>query len=216
MPETSNAGRQTPDAGNCRLSGVWRLRVPAQWVYAIWRLAPARWRRAKLPPGIEEGVQIKGAGRISFGEECEVQFGTVLHGGGMEWSGGRGYIHFGDRVFVGPHCTLLGAGGIEIGDDVLISPQVVITSHQHTFHRADLPIRDQPSQFAPVVIEADVWIGAGAVVLPGVRIGRGAVVGAGAVVTRDLPAGAVCVGMPARVRRWRGEPTSGECLGGEE
>ncbi len=167
------------------------------------------WQLSRLPPGVEPGVQIKGAERITFGEGCQVQFGTVLHGGGYEWSGGQGFIHFGRRVFVGPHCTLFGAGGIEIGDDVLLSPHVVITSHQHTFDRVDIPIREQPSQFAPVVVEADVWVGAGAVVLPGVRIGRGAVVGAGAVVTRDVPAGAVCAGVPARLQRCRGDRPQG-------
>jgi acetyltransferase-like isoleucine patch superfamily enzyme len=157
-----------------------------------------------LPPGVEEGVQIKGADRISLGKGCKVQFGSVLHGGGMEWSGGRGYIRLGDRVFIGPHCTLFGAGGIEIHDNVLLSPHVTITSHQHTFERTDCLIHEQPAQFAPVLVEADVWIGAGAILLPGVRIGRGAVVGAGAVVTRDVPAGAVVMGVPARIARQRG------------
>jgi acetyltransferase-like isoleucine patch superfamily enzyme len=161
-----------------------------------------------LPPGVEGGVQIKGAERVTMGYGCQVQFGTVLHGGGMAWSDGQGYIRLGDRVFIGPHCTLFGAGGIEIGDDALLSPHVVITSHQHTFAATDRPIRDQPAKFAPVVIEPDVWIGAGAVVLPGVRIGRGAVVGAGAVVTRDVSTGAIVMGVPARVVRYRGDSGS--------
>jgi acetyltransferase-like isoleucine patch superfamily enzyme len=156
-----------------------------------------------LPPGVEDGVQIKGGERVTMGQGCQVQFGTVLHGGGMAWSDGQGCIRLGDRVFIGPHCTLFGAGGIEIGDDALLSPHVVITSHQHTFAATDRPIRDQPAAFALVVIEPDVWIGAGAVVLPGVRIGRGVVVGAGAVVTRDVPPGAVVMGVPARVVRYR-------------
>jgi acetyltransferase-like isoleucine patch superfamily enzyme len=167
------------------------------------RLARLLGSRPTLPAGVEEGVQIKGAERVRIGKGCQVQFGTVLHGGGMAWSESRGFIHLDDRVFIGPHCTLFGAGGIEIGDDVLLSPHVVITSHQHTFADTDRPIRDQPAEFAPVVIEPDVWIGAAAVVLPGVRIGRGADVGAGAVVTRDVPPGAVAVGVPARVVRYR-------------
>jgi acetyltransferase-like isoleucine patch superfamily enzyme len=177
---------------------------------------PLRWLRrilfppAALPPGVEEGVQIKGAERITMGKGCQVQFGTVLHGGGLEWSDRRGYIRLGDRVFIGPHCTLFGAGGIEIHDDALISPHVVITSHQHTFDRLDALIREQSSQFAPVVVEADVWIGAGAILLPGITVGRGAVIGAGAVVTKDVPAGAIVVGVPARVIRRRGDRPSGQ------
>ncbi len=158
-----------------------------------------------LPPGVEAGVQIKGADRVILGTGCQVQFGTVLHGGGMEWCGGRGQIWLGDRVFIGPNCTLFGAGRIEIGDDVLISPGVVITSHQHSFECIERPRRDQPIRFDPVVIENDVWIGAGAIVLPGVRIGQGAVIGAGAVVTRDVPPRAVALGVPAEVMRQRGE-----------
>jgi galactoside O-acetyltransferase len=80
---------------------------------------------------------------------------------------------------------------------------VVITSHQHTFGRGDADIRDQPTAFEPVVVERDVWIGANATILPGVRVGRGAVVGAGAVVTRDVEPGSVVMGVPARVVRER-------------
>ena len=66
-----------------------------------------------------------------------------------------------------------------------------------------LDIREQPLQFARVVIERNVWIGANATVLPGVRLGEGAIVGAGAVVTSDVPPGTLVLGVPARVIRER-------------
>ena len=96
---------------------------------------------------------------------------------------------------------LFGAGGIEIGARALISPAVIVVSHQHTFEKADLPIRSQPTRFSRVVIGDDVWIGSNATILPGVRIGRGAVVGAGAVVTRDVAARSLWTGVPAASRR---------------
>ena len=86
-----------------------------------------------------------------------------------------------------------------IGDDVMIAPNVTITAATHPVHPA---LRAQGLQYnKPVVIGSRVWIGAGAVVLPGVTIGDGSVIGAGAVVTRDVPAGVIAVGNPCRVLR---------------
>ncbi|HWP00113.1 MAG TPA: acyltransferase [Methylococcus sp.] len=110
-------------------------------------------------------------------------------------------IHGPHNVSIGARCAIAefvhmwGGGGITIGNDVLIASHTVITSLTHdtraTLYRESL-IRK------PVVIEDNVWIGAGVVILPGIRIGTGAVVGAGSVVTRDVPAGRVVVGVPAR------------------
>jgi len=115
----------------------------------------------------------------------------------MDWSPG-GHIEIGDGGYIGPNAVLFGAGGIRLGRDCLVSPGVVITSHEHTFEEASRPIREQPLRFAEVILEDDVWIGANATILPGVRIGKGAVVGAGAVAAKDVPPGAVVLGVPAR------------------
>jgi len=119
----------------------------------------------------------------------------------MEWSREQGGISIGDDTYVGPKAVLFGAGGIEIGSQVLISPGVVITSHQHSFAEADRPMRAQPTEFAAVIIEDNVWIGSNATVLPGVRIGSGSAVGAGAVVTKDVPKRVLSLGVPARIVR---------------
>ena len=151
----------------------------------------------------EPGVQIICISRFESGPGTIVGAGTLLNCGGMAWSGGRGGITVGAESYVGPHSVLFGAGEIHIGNKVAIGPDCVITSHGHTFADGQLDIIDQETEFEPVVIEDDVYIGTGSVVLHGVRIGRGAVVGAGAVVSRDVPPGAVVLGVPARVVRYR-------------
>jgi serine acetyltransferase len=152
---------------------------------------------------IARGVEIRSPDRLELGSGVVIDSGVMLHCGGMDWSPPDGGISIGARSYIGPNSVLFGAGGIELGEAVQVSPGVVITSHQHTFERADVDIRDQPIEFAKVVVERDVWIGANATILPGVRIGAGAIVGAGAVVTADLPPRVVALGVPARVRRER-------------
>jgi acetyltransferase-like isoleucine patch superfamily enzyme len=103
-------------------------------------------------------------------------------------------IHFGADVFVNSGCRFQDQGGIEIGDGSLIGHNAVITTLNHDL----LPSRRADMHPARVVIGLGVWLGANVTVLPGVTIGDGAVVGAGAVVTKDVPAGAVVVGVPAK------------------
>jgi len=100
-------------------------------------------------------------------------------------------------VDIGEFSHLRASGGLTIGSRVLIAAHVVITTRTHPV----TPPRFGVTRDAPVRIEDDVWIGAGAIVLPGVTIGRAAVVAAGAVVTRDVEAMTVVAGVPARVVR---------------
>jgi galactoside O-acetyltransferase len=104
------------------------------------------------------------------------------------------HLEFGDRVDVGEFTHIRANGGVRIGNRVLIAAHVTITSRQHP---SELP-RWGVTADAPVVIEDDVWIGAGAVVLPGVTIGKGAIVAAGAVVTTSVEPMTVVAGIPAR------------------
>lgn len=106
-------------------------------------------------------------------------------------------ITLGARVFINSGCRFQDQGGIVIGEDCLIGHNAVIATLQHGMapsERGDL----LPS---PVVLGRNVWLGANVTVLPGVTIGDDAVVGAASVVTKDVPAGAVAVGSPARVVR---------------
>lgn len=86
-------------------------------------------------------------------------------------------------------------GGITIGDDVMFGPAVKLVTSNHP-----LDSNDRRAVISlPIVIEKNAWIGAGAIVLPGVTIGENSVVGAGSVVTKDVPPNTVVVGNPARV-----------------
>ena len=104
----------------------------------------------------------------------------------------------GDDFYLNAGCHLL--GDIEFGKHVMIGPKTVIWGRDHGMALGQ-PMKQQAHEKMPIRIGSDVWIGANATILKGVTIGDGAVVGAGAVVTRDVPAGAVVVGNPARVRQ---------------
>ena len=104
-------------------------------------------------------------------------------------------IVLGKNVFINHACSFLDLGGIEIKDNVMIGPRVNITSENHPIN----PKKRKTMVPARVVLEENVWIGAGATILPGVTIGRNSVVAAGAVVNKDVPANTVVAGVPARV-----------------
>lgn len=111
----------------------------------------------------------------------------------------HGPVAIGRRVSVNPQVVIDGGrAGVRIGDDTRIATGVKIFAFDHGIAPGAL-VREQPVRSRGVDIGSDVWIGAGAGVTDGVRIGDGAVVGMGAVVTRDVPPGAVVVGVPARV-----------------
>jgi maltose O-acetyltransferase len=108
-------------------------------------------------------------------------------------------IHLGARFWANFDCVMLDGAPITIGDDVLLGPKVGLYTSNHSL---DLTERVTGACLArPITIGDGVWIGANVTVLPGVTIGAGAVIGAGSVVTRDVPAGTVAAGNPARVLR---------------
>lgn len=105
----------------------------------------------------------------------------------------------GARTFVNWGVILLDVAPIRIGDDVQIGPNVQLLTATHPLEPG--PRRDKWEAAEPIVIGDNVWLGGGVIVCPGVTIGADTVVGAGSVVTRDVPAGVVAVGSPARVIR---------------
>jgi maltose O-acetyltransferase len=115
------------------------------------------------------------------------------------------YVDYGSHIRIGARCfanfglVALDVAAITIGDDVQMGPNVQLLTPTHPVEPG--PRRDKWEAAQPITIGDNVWLGGGAIVLPGVTIGENTVVGAGSVVTRDLPANVVAVGNPARVVR---------------
>jgi len=107
-------------------------------------------------------------------------------------------IHLGERVFFNFNCVVLDVSPVDIGDFTLFGPAVQICTATHPL---EAQLRRTQEFSRPISIGADVWVGAGAILCPGVRIGSRSVIGAGSVVTRDIPEGVVAVGNPCRVIR---------------
>ncbi len=125
------------------------------------------------------------------GENCYIE--PPLH---ANW--GR-YTHLGNNVYANFNLTLVDDTHIYIGNSVMIGPNVTIATAAHPI----LPsLRRKAAQYnLPVHIGDNAWIGAGAIILPGITIGENSVIGAGSVVTKDIPANVVAVGNPCRVLR---------------
>ncbi len=131
-----------------------------------------------------------------IGDGCYIE--PPLH---SNW-GGR-HVHFGDNIYANFNLTLVDDTHIYVGSKTMFGPNVTIATAGHPI---DPELRATPMQFnMPVRIGENCWIGAGAVILPGVSIGDNTVIGAGSIVTKDIPSGVVAVGNPCRVLREVGE-----------
>lgn len=139
------------------------------------------------------------SGCLRTGPCLQVENGVVLAPRG-------GSIVLGANCFLGDLVLLQSCIGtsITVGDHVMIAKGASLYASNHNFERLDLPMKLQGESGQGIVVEDDVWIGANAVILDGVRLGRGCVVAAGAVVKRDVPPGEIVGGVPARFlkRRW--------------
>lgn len=121
------------------------------------------------------------------GERLFVDFPIIIHEPDK--------IEIGNDVALGAFVLIWGGGTVNIGDRVMIATHCVIDSQSHDSYV------EQPrwtEKNLPIVIEDDVWLGAGSIIMPGIRIGRGAIVGAGAVVTKDVAPFDIVVGVPAK------------------
>jgi maltose O-acetyltransferase len=113
-------------------------------------------------------------------------------------------IRLGDGVFLNFNCIILDVVEVTIGDRTQIGPAVQIYAADHP---RDAETRRAGLEFGrPVHIGSDVWIGGGAIILPGVTVGDGALIGAGSVVTRNVAAGEIVTGNPARPKQRRNQP----------
>jgi acetyltransferase-like isoleucine patch superfamily enzyme len=135
---------------------------------------------------------------IQIGENTIIMHGAILHVYNFR-DLPRAGIKIGRDSLVGEYSVIRGQGGVEIGDRVYTSPFTQIIAVNHVFDDPTRPFVEQGITAEGIVIEDDVWLGAGAVITDGVRVGKGAVVAAGAVVTQDVPAHTVVGGVPARI-----------------
>lgn len=145
-------------------------------------------------PGGAAARRIRGFLAARMLDSCGVDVNVER---GARFGSGRG-VELGDRSSLGLDCLVIGP--LRVGKDVMMGPRCMILASRHATGRVDVPMSTQG--FLPdraVVIEDDVWLGAGVTVLPGRVIGTGSIVGAGSVVTRDVPAWSVVGGNPARV-----------------
>ena len=108
-----------------------------------------------------------------------------------------GDVMIGDHTRIGLHNTIIGP--VSIGNHVNLAQGITVTALNHNFEDTEKRIDEQGVSTTPVVIDDDVWIGANAVILPGVHIGNHCVVAAGAVVTKDVPPHSLVAGVPAKV-----------------
>lgn len=148
-------------------------------------------RGATVGPGVE--FRSTDGGDVHLASGVSVSRGSSL-------TVQRGRLGIGANTFVGPWTTIVACESILIGSNCLIAERVSIRDQDHFIHGPlELPIRSAGNTTAAIEIGNNVWLGAGVVVLKGVRIGEGAVVAANAVVTSDVPARAIVAGVPARV-----------------
>lgn len=148
---------------------------------------------------------------IEIGDNTFVMHGSVLHVYNFR-DLPHAFIRIGANSLIGEMNVLRGQGGITIGERVYTAPLVQMLAVNHVFDDPSVPMVDQGITADGIVIEDDVWIGAGAIITDGVRICKGAVVAAGAVVTGDVPPHTVVGGVPAKVLRTvdGSAPTSGD------
>lgn len=127
-----------------------------------------------------------------IGENCYIEPPFRANWGGKN-------VHFGNDVYANFNLTLVDDGEIFVGDNVMFAPNVIVATATHPIHPE---LRKKQAQYnLSIYIGNNVWIGAGSIILPGVKIGNNSVIGAGSVVTKDIPANVVAVGNPCKVLR---------------
>ena len=191
------------------------------------RAAP-RWGSLVLGRTIHPTVVCNETRLVKLGQQSSVSSYVVFElGSALTFSGRQPLIDIGDGASVGPSTVLCAYGafirvgedthihsnchfgaygeGIIIGKNCLIASNCSMVDTQHVFKDPAVPIVEQSFTSKGIVVKDDVWLGSGVVLMDGITVGEGAVIGAGAVVTKDIPPGAIALGVPARVVRYRSD-----------
>lgn len=133
--------------------------------------------------------------QVSIGHFCVLEDDVRLRVGGS-WK--NSFIAIGQNTFIG-HSTQINVGSMfKIGDNCMIAPMCIFSDAHHTFSNTEIPMNQQECIYTSIVIEDDVWIGSGVIVLGGVTIHKGSVIAAGALVNKDIPAYEIWGGVPVK------------------
>ena len=130
------------------------------------------------------------------GDNCYIELPFRANWGGH-------HVHFGSGIYANSNLTIVDDGHVYVGDKVMFGPNVTIATANHPIEPT---LRAKGLQYnKDVYVGENTWIGAGVIIVPGVRIGKNTVIGGGSVVTKDIPDNVVAVGNPCRVLREVGE-----------
>jgi maltose O-acetyltransferase len=114
------------------------------------------------------------------------------------------YISVGNNVYIGHNSEFYSSKkGIFIGNNVMIAQHVIVITANHNYDRYDIPMNKQGQEYRAIKINDDVWVGARAIILPGVTIGKGAIISAGSVVVKDVKPYSIVGGIPAKHVKFR-------------
>lgn len=173
--------------------------------YKISDVMSTFWNRLKFWPFLVMGKKCKVHWNVSIKQFLfrKTMLSVILQGGNTirhhTHIQGSGILTFGKNSYCGSFCVFGVNESVQIGNNVQIADAVTIRDTDHGFADLTKSISEQEIITSPIVIEDDVWVGHGVVILRGVKVGCGAILAAGAVVTRDVPPFAIVAGVPARI-----------------
>lgn len=151
-------------------------------------------KKAGLNFKAAENVKIDEPQLVSVGDNVTLYNGTYIQPCGKE-------VVIGSNTHFAPYCVLYGP--LSVGNNCAIAAHVVLACVAHSHLDSETPIVEQPVDQRKITIEDNVWIGANAVITPGITIGTGSIIGAGAVVTKDVEPYSIMGGVPAKLIRKR-------------